>query len=85
MKLGYEDGRITCHDLEASPVVLENVRGLTEKVVSEIVRNANIGAFVLRRIGGSGSIDLWEAGRLIRDILDIVARERTLHHHRSKP
>ena len=84
MKLGYEGGRITCHDLEARPVVLENVGGLTEKVVSEIVRNANIGDYVLNRLEGAGSMNLWQTAEMLSDLLQFVGKERVDHWARCK-
>ena len=86
MKLGYEDGRVTCHDLDAHPVVLENVGGLTEKAVSEIVRDHNIGTYVRKCFEDDNvwAMNIWQITGLLGDILRFVAQERRDHWSRCK-
>ena len=70
----------------ASPetVVLENVGGLTETAVSEIVRNANVGEYVIQRLEGAGSLNLWDTAAMLSDLLQFAAKERRNHWARCK-
>lgn len=85
MNLAYKDGRILLGDI-ASPetVVLENVGGLTEQAVSEIVRNATVGEYVLNRLEGAGSMTLWQTAAMLSDLLQFAAKERGEHWVRCK-
>ena len=83
MKLGYQEGRITCDDLEVRPVVLENVGGLTEKAVSEIVRNANIGEQVVKMMDGQ-KWGFWDVCNLVKALQNTVEQERGEHWMRCR-
>lgn len=83
MKLGYEDGRITCEDFASRPVVLENVGGLTEKTVSEIIQNANIGEQVVKLLEGR-NWDIWSVCNLVECLKSAVEKERREHWARCR-
>lgn len=83
MKLGYQDGRITFDDLAGRPVVLENVGGLTEKAVSEIVRNANIGELVVKVLDGQ-KWGFWDVCELVKVLQSTVERENMDHWARCR-
>lgn len=70
----------------ASPetVVLENAGRLTETAVSEIVRNANVGEYVIQRLEGAGSMNLWDTAAMLSDLLQIATMERRNHWARCK-
>ena len=83
MRLGYEGGRITCEELAARPVVLANVGGLTEKTVSEIVRDANIGQQVVKLLEGR-NWDIWSVCNLVEVLKATVDKERMEHWARCR-
>lgn len=85
MKLAYQDGCIRMADITSPEIVaLENVGGLTDTAVSEIVRNANVGEYVLNRLEGAGSMTLWQTAAMLSDLLQFAAKERGEHWVRCK-
>lgn len=64
-------------------VLLTFAEGLTEEARSAIVRDHNIGNYVSRRME-SRTWDVWEAGKLISDLLAVIVRERRNHWQRCR-
>jgi hypothetical protein len=69
----------------ASPevILLTFSEGLTEESRSAIVRDHNIGSYVSRRME-SRTWDVWEAGKLISDLLAVIVQERRNHWQRCR-
>ena len=79
MSLAYRDGRILHGDIALpETVVLENVGGLTEKAVSEIVQNANIGEMVVKMLEGQ-RWGFWDVCNLVKVLQSTVEKERMDH------
>ena len=63
--------------------VLTFAAGLTEEARSAIVRDHNIGDCVSRRMERR-TWDVWEAGKLISDLMEMVSKERSAHWVRCR-
>ena len=63
--------------------VLTFAEGLTEEARSAIVRDHNIGDYVSRRMERR-TWDVWEAGKLISDLMEVVSKERSAHWMRCR-
>ena len=63
--------------------VLTFAEGLTEEARSAIVRDHNIGNYVSRRMEGQ-TWDVWAAGNLISDLMEMVSKERSAHWMRCR-
>ena len=82
MTLEYNDGQIISGDI-VSPVtpLLGNIGGLTEEVVSEIVRNANIGEFVMRK--ALEPLSLYGVADFLAELMRVIGHENREHCTRT--